>query len=831
LRAQKKTAPTTGYAAVESAVNMINEMITEVNQNHDKMSEECKNDFNQYCTDMSNCREEISVANEDAADARACILRNQAIINTEEVNLPRFRAELRHTEITCERRIADMEEALRIVLADIEVMKQVLEMVACDDSASAALVQIDGLKKNMTNASSKVQKSVLNALTAFARGDPVDAGESMGPKVTQFENPPLHQEPIPGDPCDGISFDDAKVDSRGCKIDRGGKNCWKLQDKFLLIQGGIVDEKDKLVIQLAQTRKQCAETIELLKSMILASENALNGAQTKLAECTGQENEAVQTSQNEAKKHRDLEELMLATRQNCSQQLTDMESERCGLGKIRGKIGELAGGDNKAFFKDCEQDEWESGDCLGPAGKTVTCGGGQMTLTRKVIQQPFKGAPCGPSEMLEACNMDPCPVDCEMEMWSEFSACSAECGGGVMQKTREVKTQPMYDGEPCPEKSKTEACNVKACDKECVLSDWSVWSMCSKNCEGGSSFRTRAVAEAAVGQGGCADEHSEERMGTVPCNTGGCLKEFVDKPIPCHAQVDVILILDGSTSIGEDGWEATKTFAKTFVEAFTEEGSNAEMSIILFSGPTTWDNYYKCISDEQQTEEFTETTCGVKIVQHFSADLATTASTIEGLSWPKGSTLTQGALGSAASELTLGRSDAPSVVVLVTDGQPISAYRTGMAADQVKKGARLLAVPVGGKGLSDEGLKTLTDMVSFPQADNLVNIENFATLKDISSVDKIIADMCPEDPCSKFCGLTNIKQHADPEIAAGYCNMMTTEEDCNKSYVWMSGDGVTKPCHYENGMCKTYGDGVDWAHCEKDPQTLCPETTTTAAAR
>jgi len=718
LRAQKKTDPAaTGYSAVDSAVNMINEMITDVNQNHDKLSEECKNDFNQYCGDMEVCREEIAVANEESADARACILRNQKVINTEEVNLPRFRDELRKTEETCARRIADMEEALRIVLADIDVMKQVLEMVACDDTASS-LVQMHGLQKHMANVSSKVKQQVVTALTAFTRGEPM-----MGPKVTKFENPPLHQEPIPGDPCDGISFDDAAVESRGCKIDRGGKNCWKLQDKFLLIQGGIVDEKDKLVLQLAQTRKECHETIELLKGMILASENALDGAQTKLAECTGSENSAVQTSRNEAKKHGDLAELMLATRSNCSQQLTDMESERCGLGKIRGKIGELQGTDASYFFKDCEQADWEAEDC------SVSCGGGTEKLTRVVIQQPFKGAPCGPSEMLQNCNMDPCPVDCEMLDWSGWSSCSAECGGGVMQRTREVETQPMYDGEPCPEKSMTEACNVAACDKDCVLADWSEWSTCSKNCEGGTSFRTRSIAEAVVGQGNCAAEHDEARMNMLPCNTNGCLKEFLEEPIPCHATVDVILILDGSTSLEEDGWEATKKFAKTFVKAFTEEGSNAEMSVILFSGPTTWDDYYTCTGETQQTQEFMETTCGVKTVQHFSADLTATGAAIEALTWPKGSTLTQGALGTAAAELTLGRPDAPSVVVLVTDGQPISKYRTSLAADQVKAtGARLLCVPVGGKGLSDDGMATLQGLVSFPPQDNLVELRTLRRL-------------------------------------------------------------------------------------------------------
>jgi len=194
--------------------------------------------------------------------------------------------------------------------------------------------------------------------------------------------------------------------------------------------------------------------------------------------------------------------------------------------------------------------------------------------------------------------------------------------------------------------------------------------------------------------------------------------------------------------------------------------------------------------------------------------------------------LTQAALGQAAAELTLGRPDVSSVVILVTDGQPISAYRTGLAATELKKGARLLAVPVGGKGLSDEGKATIQGLVSYPPTDNVVDIDSFATLTDISSVDKIIADMCPEDPCGKWCGLSNIRENDDPAIAKGYCNIMTTEETCNLSYLWMSGDGVVKPCHWSGTMCATYGDGMDWVHCAENPHEKCDSaTTTTAAAR
>lgn len=895
--------PETGYGAVEKAVTMLNDMITEVNQDHDKLTEDCKSQFQIYCTDMEGCRSRIAVANQEAAEARACLLRQQKVINVEERNLPSFRKELFDTESTCKRQIAEMEELLRTVLADIGVMASVLKMTACEsdfllfsqmptqtcDCHGKKVIKLasEGLHSNISMIQDgKLKGQVMAALNSFSQEEPV---EGMGePIVTKFENPPLHQEPIPGNPCNGLDFRGPPSTDRGCKIDRQGANCWKLQDRFLLIQGGIVDERDKLLLNIAQTTKRCAENIALLRQMIEASEMQLDSANQKLAECTATENTAAEQGRQEGREHHNLEVDMLSVRMNCSDQLSNMESEKCGLGKIRGEIAKLQGKEGDFFFKDCEQSEWEEGEC------SESCGGGMMKLTRAVLGQPFKGAACGPTFMLQTCNPDSCPVDCELYDWSGWSGCSADCGGGVKQRNRETKTQPQYDGEPCGETSQTESCSMSACDKDCVMADWGVWSDCSKNCEGGTTFRSRRIDQEAVGGGSCPAEHAIERFNELPCNTGGCMKDNASEPLKCHAAVDVVLILDGSTSIGEDGWEATKQFAKTFVSAFKDDGSAAEISLILFSGPTTWDDYSTCTGDVPVDSSFMESKCGIKVVQHFDADMGKTESAVDGLVWPKGTTLTQSAIGSATSELMMGRTDAPTVIVLVTDGRPISTFRTNSAAEALKaKGARLLVVPVGGKGLDDEGLASLSALVSFPPQDNLVSIESFQKLLEIESVDRIVADMCPESPCAKFCGKTNLQGYcADADGATGYykmanqafsggedkgktgnaaacsamcdeksgcvgftrnkatgqcylgtgagqstsaddsyqkcqtqnefCFKLADQKKCDESYLWMIGDGLTKPCHWNGASCNTHQTGADWTHCAAAPQHHCP---------
>merc|ERR1712107_951158 len=72
--------------------------------------------------------------------------------------------------------------------------------------------------------------------------------------------------------------------------------------------------------------------------------------------------------------------------------------------------------------------------------------------------------------------------------------------------------------------------------------------------------------------------------------------------------------------------------------------------------------------------------------------------TEKGLSfaYPESTSMTSMALGLAKAELTQGRAEASSVVVVITDGKPLSAMNTGKAAGDLKKSARLIWVVVGG---------------------------------------------------------------------------------------------------------------------------------------
>jgi hypothetical protein len=758
-----------GYAGVDKARDMLNEMLIEVNSKHDTTTMECKNFFESQCSLLETCRQDISAANAAAADARSRILGAQAEINVCETELPRLRYQLAEHERVCKKKIADLEESIKIVLDDIDVMVTVLEMTDCDankDDAQSFLQMATILKCNCSGKtvftfkhdklhnslaqlkSPELRDRVLKNLQMLAKSEP-DIGFNIVANVTFFTYPEVPFTEVPPNPCAGIGFDDADVEGVGkCSV-ASNPMCYKLQDRFLAIQAGIEDTRDDLLEELEQTTTRCKMVKETLESDIEMYENKLANEQTLLAVATGQENEAGETGRMKNKEHGEMADEMFSTRDNCSTTLRTYESEQCALKKIRGELYKIKGDDHPAFFQDCEVSEWEKEAC------SADCGGGKQTLTRSVSVQPFKGAACPPLEGTQGCNLDPCPVQCKLAEWTGYSSCSAQCDGGVQTRTRAVEVQPKHGGDPCEETSQTISCNTAACSKDCVLADWTPWSNCSKACDGGSQSRARIVVEAEVGAGKCASDDSPERFQERFCNGFGCPKvKGLAEPIKCVQPIDIILLLDGSSSIQEDGWEKTKTFAKKFLGSFEGEGTDPNVAIILFSGPKTWSAYQQCVGEISPSTNMEET-CGIKIVQYFTGDMEALKTTIDGLDWPSGTTLTSVALETAKSMITLSRPGVKTVVVTVTDGEPLSAKKTSKAAKKLKKNAQLLMVPVSGKGLTEEGVDLIADMASTPKDSNVVEVGDFAVLDDTTTIDHIIADSCGEDldgfQCKNWC--------------------------------------------------------------------------------
>merc|ERR550514_38865 len=203
----------------------------------------------------------------------------------------------------------------------------------------------------------------------------------------------------------------------------------------------------------------CEETKKMLETQIANDETSLENSQTKLAAATEKEATAGEEARQTAAENDQLNKDLVKQMKTCSQNYINFETEICALKKIRGELYKLKGTGSSAFFQDCAVSKWDPEEC------TKKCSGGDQKLTRSILTHPDGGAKCLPLAAMRSCNNQPCPVDCELDAWSGWSKCSAECGGGVTQRLREVKQAMKYGGAPCGKVSETKACNGQACEK------------------------------------------------------------------------------------------------------------------------------------------------------------------------------------------------------------------------------------------------------------------------------------------------------------------------------------------------------------------------------
>lgn len=151
-----------------------------------------------------------------------------------------------------------------------------------------------------------------------------------------------------------------------------------------------------------------------------------------------------------------------------------------------------------------------------------------------------------------------------------------------------------------------------------------------------------------------------------------------------------------------------------FVDALAPAGDKVRVAVLLYSYYSEW-------------------------VTHFTKDFATTKNQIEGMTWPQSLTYTANALNTARSEFSLGREGAASIVVLITDGRPMSLRKTRLAAQKLRQQARLITVPV----TKWAPVGQMKKWASNPKEDNFLRLDTFSALEDPKKMSLLIAKMNP----------------------------------------------------------------------------------------
>merc|ERR1719375_3118067 len=327
-------------------------------------------------------------------------------------------------------------------------------------------------------------------------------------------------------------------------------------DRIGGMEGALVDELGEKRADLNQHDQECRELTEKISEELLAFNKDLTDAAMMLSEAM----ERLSTMREElGMKEREKHELLHAAsvkRSECTMDVERLESELCSLTQLRQEAYRRLK-KKTIIIQDCEVDNWEYGPC------SVTCASeygskGRQILTRTILQERgdtktdegLFATECPVTKTVRSCSSMPCPIDCRMASWAEWSRCSKGCGGGIMSRHRNIAKMNYFGGAECEETDAVETCNADPCDQDCQLSEWSSWGGCSRQClwrkhvPAGHMYRHRHVIQKALGEGQCAKHNSRERLESQTCNDFVCPTSG-----KCVAAQDLVLVLDGSGSV------------------------------------------------------------------------------------------------------------------------------------------------------------------------------------------------------------------------------------------------------------------------------------------
>lgn len=176
--------------------------------------------------------------------------------------------------------------------------------------------------------------------------------------------------------------------------------------------------------------------------------------------------------------------------------------------------------ENHTAAVSCLWSQWSGWD---PPTCSRTCGTGERKKTRwKIRSASGGGRPCDDphlSQITVACNTFSCPIDCEWMGWAAWTPCTASCGGGKSERIRDKSHTQEHGGTACSgPRQQTRDCSTHACPIDCEVNEWTEWGNCTEECGGGERNRKKSILVPA--QHGGAECPAIEENGT--CNEDVC---------------------------------------------------------------------------------------------------------------------------------------------------------------------------------------------------------------------------------------------------------------------------------------------------------------------
>merc|ERR1719375_2992659 len=740
--------------------------------------------FDQTVTDIARLSEQI-------ADHERIKSESVEMINVREMEIMQVQADLKkETDIYMKIYLENKQE-MTIRQNDMAVFQFMLQLVKCK---SSAFVQVDGyrearicdsseglvlslgdkkaeaaIERKMTPAARRALSEVLSNVEAERGRDAADhiqgaarqavrddddfsdSGSSdeavlisLGVNATTTATTTTPGLPTPAVPKVKVQKD-VPVEEGHFKCPRGPPDCGLLHDKMSLMWGKFKDLVDELQHEMDKNEYE----YEMLKSDLNQQLEVLRNSKAKfiqeLSEATANLNADREEMAEKEEMRLKLEDEYKVYMGKCKKRIEwIMFQDICSYLKVRATLMTHSKVSPPEKITDCGVSAWTPGECSVPCDdgcpvkdNAYACGGWQTLVRTVVVAGNQYGLKCPELTRKRKCKQIKCPVDCVMSMWSKYSKCTKECEGGVRGRTRSILTKPKNGGLSCNTVSESEPCNTGSCDRNCRLKKWSKWSPCSVACGGGFQERWRRVRIPIRGNGKCPKTTSSIRYGIKKCNTHECVGDEV-----CIAKQDLILAIDGSGSLAESGWTILKDFAAKYVDKYMGMYygyQDMKIGVVQFGNGEI---------------ESDGSIANAKEILGLSSDMSKVKTAIEGMSFQKGFTNMAQAFTLAEKLFLLdGRKMAQSAVLTLTDAKPSFLFQTSEKVMQLKdKHTKLFFAPV--TEFKGEEMKLMKKWASSPWETHLVHIPGLMALQADEAVfaQKAIVKFCPEafSPSSTF---------------------------------------------------------------------------------
>jgi hypothetical protein len=627
---------------------------------------------------------------------------------------------------------------------DMDVFQFIMVFTKCEDATSLSQVKVCETKSgdrvfsfDDKSANEKYQK----LLTPVARRQINNLLGSLAPasllqQPVNVSEPPINTKKTPVK--DGM---DAMQASLSCNPLGGNyvPDCALLHDKLSLLWGEFKDKVDELTMIMMKNEYEFME----LKSNLNGQIDLLKAAKARLNQLLGEARANLAADNEELKqKYVQKEQLdlqyvkfMAACRKRIN---WIFYQDMCAIKVVRNAVMENSTVCPTAKMTDCDVGGWVPAECSVSCDDTCEptkpykCGGWQEMRREVVVPNDECGTICPRVSLYKRCGQFHCPINCEMSEWSGWSKCSADCNGGVQGHTRSIMVKPKNGGLSCNTVEESRPCGTISCDRNCMLARWTSWTPCSMACGGGFQEMFRHVAIPTRGFGKCPSATSHYRYRQGHCNEQACKGDEI-----CVAQQDLVVAIDGSGSIRQEGFDILKKFVKKLLSRYQTEywgDAAVKLGLVLFGNGVIMPDG--------------KTVSPAILAQPLTFDMAAVDEKLDGLPFKKGFTNMAQAFSTAEVAFIQGsRRGAQSAVMVVTDGKPSFNFMTTEMVEQLDdKSIMRYFLLVNEEDLSSDGNRLMKSWASQPWETNLVHVPGGLSLLDADTdlwADKALVKFCP----------------------------------------------------------------------------------------